>query len=519
MKIGINKLRSKFEELFGIDLRSLAFFRIGIALVVLFDLAVRSTDLTAFYTDSGVLPRLSLLNHNPNPWVLSIHFMSGTVLGQTILFVIQGICAIGLLLGFKTRWMAFLSWFLMASLQRRNPLILGGADNYLRMMLFWGMFVPLGARYSLDNILNPDRHQYPKSVLNWATAAILLQTAFVYEFTALHKWQGELWKEGSALYYTLNLDMYAQWPAESLLQFPLLLQWMTSAILWFESIGPFLLFFPFLTVPIRSCTIGCFLLMQLGFYSLMYLKLFPAISVVALILFLPSWFWERWAYPLRDVMLSRFKFMERIARQCFDYVRLMRPLRPDTTIPYNHSPDKIPANKTPLGTSAAVAFFLIFVFFWTLGELIPSKLKMPKPLHNFGTFIYVDQAWKMFAPNPARLSGWLVVPGVLADGTQLDISRNGAPVSWTKPPQRSMFKNERWRKYFVHFSLRKDKRVWNDYARYLCRSWNARHTDEKKLVSLEIVLMARQTPPECEKIGEYGKKSLLNYACRDKSKK
>ena len=48
---------SLLAQLFGVDLRSLALFRVAIAVVVLVDLVVRADDLTALYTDVGVLPR------------------------------------------------------------------------------------------------------------------------------------------------------------------------------------------------------------------------------------------------------------------------------------------------------------------------------------------------------------------------------------------------------------------------------------------------------------------------------
>src|SRR3712207_8613651 len=49
------------SDVFGADLRSLAAFRIVLALVVLSDLASRATDLVVHYTDDGLMPRTVLL--------------------------------------------------------------------------------------------------------------------------------------------------------------------------------------------------------------------------------------------------------------------------------------------------------------------------------------------------------------------------------------------------------------------------------------------------------------------------
>ena len=47
---------------FGIDTRSLAAFRISLGLLILADLALRSRNLRAFYTDFGVLPRSAFIS-------------------------------------------------------------------------------------------------------------------------------------------------------------------------------------------------------------------------------------------------------------------------------------------------------------------------------------------------------------------------------------------------------------------------------------------------------------------------
>ena len=141
----------KLKELFGIDLRSLALFRICLGLIILIDLLTRLPDLNTFYTDAGLLPRAALVGQ---PQLISAHLMNGTVWFQAVLFLIQGVCAVGLLVGYRTRLMTWLSWVLMVSLHWRFRSILGGGDEYLRYLLFWSVFLPLGARWSVDRALD-----------------------------------------------------------------------------------------------------------------------------------------------------------------------------------------------------------------------------------------------------------------------------------------------------------------------------------------------------------------------------
>ena len=71
-------LKTKFEEMFGADLRSLAVLRIGTAILILVDLFQRSQDLVAHYTDFGVLPRAAAIDALYSRWMLSLHFVNGS---------------------------------------------------------------------------------------------------------------------------------------------------------------------------------------------------------------------------------------------------------------------------------------------------------------------------------------------------------------------------------------------------------------------------------------------------------
>ncbi len=90
------------RNLFAIDPRSLALFRIAIGLLLLADLLVRATDLTAMYTDDGMFPRAVIHHHFTSIWIWSFHFGSGTWAFQAVLFGIAAVLALALLVGFKT---------------------------------------------------------------------------------------------------------------------------------------------------------------------------------------------------------------------------------------------------------------------------------------------------------------------------------------------------------------------------------------------------------------------------------
>ena len=198
-----------FTRLFSIDLRSLAVFRMALGGLLLVDLYIRAQDLSAHYSDWGVLPRDVLIAHLSDPLPFSVHLVSGSSFGQAIIFLIAGLFALALLVGFRTPMVTVASWLLLLTVQARNPRVLHDSDVLLRLLLFWGMFVPLGARYSLDSLIRrsgTDGSPLPTSVEFCGHGALLLQVCLVYWCTAALKSLDVWWHEASAIYYALRID-------------------------------------------------------------------------------------------------------------------------------------------------------------------------------------------------------------------------------------------------------------------------------------------------------------------------
>src|ERR1700676_4296238 len=123
-----DKIILKLRELAGIDIRSLALFRMGFGLLILGDVLVRLPDIRALYSDDGVLPRSALIAHALDTWNISLHLANGTWQFGLILFIIEGLFALALTFGYQTRLASVVSWFLCISLQSRNPIVLQGGD-------------------------------------------------------------------------------------------------------------------------------------------------------------------------------------------------------------------------------------------------------------------------------------------------------------------------------------------------------------------------------------------------------
>lgn len=129
------------------DARSLAAFRVCVGVRVawnawwsLFDFA------NVFLSSSGFVPASFV---DSPPWLLSCFFWFG--LPGTRLLLLLTVCfALAFALGWKTRFSGWLTWFMLASLHFRNPLISQSGDALLRSLLFFANFLPLGRVYSVD---------------------------------------------------------------------------------------------------------------------------------------------------------------------------------------------------------------------------------------------------------------------------------------------------------------------------------------------------------------------------------
>ena len=279
------------DRLFGIDTRSLALFRVGLASVLLVELTERARNLTAFYTDQGIMPRSFIIENTQNVWSFSLHLASGSFFFQAFLFFWALVAAVALLFGYRTRLATFFSWLLLVSLFVRNPEVQSSGDILISLLLFWSMFLPLGLEWSVDRARATNEENVPQRVLSTATAAVLIQAMLVYLFGWWLK-SGEPWRGGSAVWLALNWDQGTTALGRAMLDFPALLTFATHSVLLFELVGPFLLFLPFYTFSVRSAVIPLFILLHLSFALMMTLGVFPFVSMVSVLPFLPSRFWN-----------------------------------------------------------------------------------------------------------------------------------------------------------------------------------------------------------------------------------
>lgn len=447
-----DQLRTTVRRSFVVDTRALAAFRIALGAILLVDLLRRSRNLVAFYTDSGVVPRHALSTQVQSVQHLSIHALSGGPAFQATLFIVAGIAALALLIGYRTELAATVSLGLLLSLHVRNPAILHGGDSLLRQLLLWGIFLPLGERWAVDAVRHDDQRA---SVVSLATAGVLLQVVLVYVTNAVFKFRGDIWLQGGAIERVFALSRHATWVAEVIAEVPLILT--VSDYVWLALLVGSPLLVVFGGWP-RAVLASAFAAGHTGMLVFMQLGIFPLVGMAALLPFLPSVVWDRLPAPPAVV---------------FERLNSYRP----------HWRFELPPLRSRVRPLLRVVLAVLLVGMFAINGVSLGYVDAP----DGSPAVLENKAWDMFAPHPPGEDGYYVMPATLQSGGTVDALRRG-PVTWEPPPDVSQtYGNERWRKLLYQLGGGTEAALREPIAEHLCWRWNERHDDRMEQIQMVYV--------------------------------
>ena len=463
------------NALFIFDLRSLSLLRIAAALTLLVDLLVRTANFKAHYSNQGVLPLEALFRLAWNEHFFSFYTLSGSALIQSLVVFLNLTCIFALLVGYRTKLATILCWLFLISIHNRNPLIQQGGDDLLRLLLFWGIFLPWGYCYSLDSKENEKNTDF--SFLSLAGFAYMLQVGYVYFFSAILKSSPEWTSEYSALYYALSIDQIILPFGRIIYPYESVLKVITMVVYYIELILPLVLLIPFLTKQFRSVFIIIICLLHIGISLCLNVGLFPLIGVISMIGLLPGSVSQR----IVDSFISFYPWIKRVGTFLEKSIQLppasLHPSKPSESI-YQR---------------VIVLFFALYIINWNL-----RTVSMPNLISAVGNEIAfvmrVDQNWGMFSPSVFKDDGWFVFSATTEAGKQIDILQEGKEPTFAKYSAVSgPFREDRWRKYSENILLISNSHFRPYYCSYLLNRWNDQSTPRIK--SLQIIYMKEISLP------------------------
>lgn len=282
---------SRFSDLFEVDLRSLAAFRIGLAISSLYALLILAPDLTTFFTGAGLTQTEMGATHAYRASFPLLFWLDG-FFWVAALWGVGALASIALLVGWRARGAAFILWIVWLSLVSRNGFIVLGGDHLLILLLFWAMFLPVSGRFSIDHALAVDTPREPETVRSVATFGLLMQVLYVYVFGALLKIGTAWWPNGSAIYLALHLDTFVTDFGKWFRQHPLLMQMTTFFVFAIELFAPLLLFFPDKGRRVRKLALFGLICMHIGFRVFLRIGHFWMVSLSSLMAYVPGDWWN-----------------------------------------------------------------------------------------------------------------------------------------------------------------------------------------------------------------------------------
>lgn len=461
--------KSVWVKVFSLDLRAIALARMAIGLMILLDLFIRCQDIGAFYLPDGITP-VGAMPASPSTFKhLELYRHIESWWGVAGLMGLAAVVAVLFTIGFYSRTTGLISWYLLASIQNRNIFVNDGGDLTLKLFLFISLFLPLGARWSVDARRNPHWKRLPNQYLSPASVALVLQFCVLYFAAGILK-SDPVWREtGDAIWLTLNIDQFSTGFARALLEHRTLLRGLTFWVLAIELTTPLLQLCPLINTWTRSLNLLLLIGLHLGIASCLHLGLFMPICLTVQIFLWPT---------------AWMDFIER-------HLAL-------ATTPDSQAEGAPPSGYRPgLLSSIAAGSIILFIFVQNTYTITELNLGQPRGVvrdvvMDYGRSTGMMQNWTLFAPRPNPQDGWFVVEGIRPDGQMVDLLTGKTPTYEKPQPVCAQFKNQRWRRIYQNLWQRYNPRLVPIFLRYMGRKWNRQHPDQT-ITSLRLIFVQEMT--------------------------
>src|SRR5438067_12396366 len=400
-----------------VDLAPVALFRIVYGIELFNWFWQLFPNLTAFFTDEGIIPRSELESFFPDR--VSLLMAMGSWWEVALFWAACLAVAVMLTVGWHTRTACVLAFLGVASFEWRNPLILDGSDIVFRLIPLWLALTGCGDMYSLDAANRRDRgEQLTERGPALPVRLLELQVGWIYLMTGLEKMAGTLWKNGTATFYALQLEhtFGRSWA------YPLAMNMIVVHLMSWGTLVVELLYVPLTMIPSRItrliAVVGAAFLHG-GILTMINVGNFLVIMLSALILFLPA----EWVREFVDNVQLRIspRLSPRLAAAAAGMAR--RAVRSVSPVPAR---TKGFPELRRVRMAAAVA--LLAVTGVAFASALPSWASAYRPqgeLARVLAFSSLDQRCDMFSPDPAQAAGWMLAPAKLADGGTYDLLTGG----------------------------------------------------------------------------------------------
>lgn len=204
------------------SLRPLAALRIGLGVAALVYYLSNYSEREYLFGPYAVWPWSQFLTDVSDLNTFNLYALGRSEFLFELLYHLGMVVALLFMLGWHSRVLTIVHWAFMWSLYGRNPALLDGGDNLNYIVLIFMFVTNSGARWSLDARRRARRQsadtlseqhdtlfrKLTNLLHNAGVLAILLQACVMYFAAGLYKVQGEMWTNGTALYYIMRVPEF-----------------------------------------------------------------------------------------------------------------------------------------------------------------------------------------------------------------------------------------------------------------------------------------------------------------------
>lgn len=293
-----------FKNLFKLDLRSLALARVCLGILAFFDIGRRISDIDVFFTDGGILPRWLLLEQFELNWRMSLLSLNGSYTFALMLAIAGMLASITFTLGWRTRISNIIIWLTIISFQARFPeAASSGGDMLLRIFLFWSIFLPMSARYSMDRAVG-ETELKDNEYFSVFTSIWIVQIMLLYIFTFFYKWSPVYHTTFNAVWFMLQLDIFTTSFGKWLGQYLQATRALSFSAYALEIVGPLLLFIPWKRDLFRGIAVISFWCFHLGIALTLHLGNFVPICLILWVGMIPTSWWDYLAVKVKETSVA-----------------------------------------------------------------------------------------------------------------------------------------------------------------------------------------------------------------------
>lgn len=263
---------------------AIAIYRIVLGCLMTANLLLMIPDVGAWFSDRGTVSIATARTVSGGSGFVILPYLPHTDGWVWAYFIVLLLFSVTFTLGFWTRTSAIVVFLLFVGLHHRNPVILNSGDSFMRIAMFFMIFAPAGAVYSLDRwwrVRKGREKGVPKPTEPWAQRLIQLQLAFLYFYAFVWKAMGPMWLEGTAVYYTSRLVEFWRFPVPYVYEH----MWSIKLWSWGTLVVEFALGVLVWVKELRYWVLLSGVLLHLGIDYSMNIPLFGPIMVAAYITF------------------------------------------------------------------------------------------------------------------------------------------------------------------------------------------------------------------------------------------